>query len=93
MCTKLRLVLATGLAVLVVGQVSAFAQPFSPSRATWDQAAGSLLIQVEKKKPAIDKSCLMVCERWGDAGCLKWVMKCKGDPGYPKLQGKSNVRK
>ena len=72
MFTKLHLVLATGLAVLVVGQVSAFAQPFSSSRAASDRAAGSLFIQVAKKKPAIDKSCLMVCERWGDDGCLKW---------------------
>ena len=90
MFTKLRLVLAAGLAVLVVGQVSAFAQPFSPSRPL--QAASALRVPVVKK-PAIDKSCLMVCERWGDDGCLKWVMKCKGDTGYPKLQGNSKVRK
>jgi hypothetical protein len=31
----------------------------------------------------IDKSCLMVCDRWGDNGCEKWVMRCKGDVGYP----------
>ena len=36
------------------------------------------------KKKVIDKSCLMICEQWGENDCLKWVMKCKGDPGYPK---------
>ena len=30
--------------------------------------------------PKIDKSCLMVC---ADAKCEKFVMRCKGDPGYP----------
>jgi hypothetical protein len=36
-----------------------------------------------KGKP-IDKSCIMMCDRWGEHGCLKWTMRCKGDPGYPK---------
>ena len=36
------------------------------------------------KKPVIDKSCLMICEKWGEQTCEKWVMKCKGDAGYPK---------
>jgi len=36
------------------------------------------------KKTVIDKSCIMMCDQWGDHGCLKWVMRCKGDPGYPK---------
>jgi hypothetical protein len=26
----------------------------------------------------------MMCDRWGEHDCLKWVMRCKGDPGYPK---------
>jgi hypothetical protein len=39
---------------------------------------------VRAKRKVIDKSCLMVCEKWTDDGCEKWVMKCKGDPGYPK---------
>ncbi len=37
-----------------------------------------------KKKSVIDKSCLMICEKWGEHDCEKWVMKCKGDVGYPK---------
>jgi hypothetical protein len=37
-----------------------------------------------KKKSVIDKSCLMICEKWGEHDCEKWVMKCKGDTGYPK---------
>lgn len=36
-----------------------------------------------KKKP-IDKSCLMICEKWGENDCEKWVMKCEGDAGHPK---------
>jgi hypothetical protein len=32
----------------------------------------------------IDKSCIMMCDKWGEHDCLKWVMRCKGDPGYPK---------
>jgi hypothetical protein len=36
------------------------------------------------KKAVIDKSCIMMCDQWGEHGCLKWVMRCKGDPGYPK---------
>ena len=35
-------------------------------------------------KRAIDKSCIMMCDRWGSNACEKWVMRCKGDPGYPK---------
>jgi len=35
-------------------------------------------------KRAIDKSCIMMCDKWGPDGCEKWVMRCKGDPGYPK---------
>jgi hypothetical protein len=42
-----------------------------------------LLLQVTKKS-VIDKSCIMMCDQWGEHGCLKWVMRCKGDPGYPK---------
>lgn len=37
----------------------------------------------KKKRPVIDKSCLMICEKWGENDCDKWVMKCKGDKGYP----------
>jgi hypothetical protein len=35
-------------------------------------------------KRTIDKSCIMMCDKWGPNGCDKWVMRCKGDPGYPK---------
>jgi hypothetical protein len=35
------------------------------------------------KKSVIDKSCIMMCDEWGEHGCKKWVMRCKGDPGYP----------
>jgi hypothetical protein len=41
------------------------------------------LVQLARKS-VIDKSCLMMCDKWGEHGCLKWVMRCKGDPGYPK---------
>lgn len=43
----------------------------------------SAQLAVAKGKP-IDKSCIMVCDRWGEHDCLKWVTRCKGDPGYPK---------
>jgi hypothetical protein len=36
------------------------------------------------RKTVIDKSCIMMCDEWGEHGCKKWVMRCKGDPGYPK---------
>jgi hypothetical protein len=36
------------------------------------------------KKSVIDKSCIMMCDDWGEHGCKKWVMRCKGDQGYPK---------
>lgn len=32
----------------------------------------------------IDKSCIKMCDKWGEHDCLKWVTRCKGDPGYPK---------
>lgn len=40
-------------------------------------------------KSVIDKSCLRMCDQWGDHGRLKWVTRCKGDPGYPKPQNKA----
>jgi len=30
------------------------------------------------KKAVIDKSCIMMCDQWGEHGCLQWVMRCKG---------------
>jgi len=61
-----------GLAALLCGQT-----------ATWSADQSPLLLHVTKKT-VIDKSCIMMCDQWGDHGCLKWVMRCKGDPGYPK---------
>jgi len=46
------------------------------------------LVQLARKS-VIDKSCLMMCDKWGEHGCLKWVMRCKGDPGYPKALSKA----
>lgn len=87
MLRTLRWVLAGAFTVVLFGQGSALAQPvLSPG--TSAQTDHSQLVPVAKKKP-IDKSCLMVCEKWGDDGCLKWVMKCKGDAG----RGGSNTRK
>jgi hypothetical protein len=40
-------------------------------------------------KSVIDKSCLRMCDQWGEHGCLKWVTRCKGDPGYPKPENKA----
>jgi hypothetical protein len=37
-----------------------------------------------KSKSVIDKSCLMICKRWGEHDCLEWKMVCKGDADYPK---------
>ena len=85
---NLRCVLAGSVAVFLVGQATASAQPVLSALSTL--TANSQVLLVTTKKP-IDKSCLMVCERWGNNGCLKWVTKCKGDPGYPR--GGSNTRK
>lgn len=46
------------------------------------QVAPAIPAQSSKRK--IDKTCLMMCDKWTDKGCEKWVMRCKGDPGYPK---------
>ena len=75
-----RPVLAAIFAAVLVCPGAAFAQPI---------LGHSHLLLVAKRKP-IDKSCLMICEKWGDDGCLKWVTKCKGDTGYPR--GGSNTR-
>ena len=57
---------------------------FSPApRPIGIELAQPAPITVKSRKP-IDKSCLMMCDRWTDDGCAKWVMRCKGDPGYPK---------
>lgn len=48
-----------------------------------DTAAVAQPLQIRTKRKVIDKSCLMICEKWGENDCEKWVMKCKGDRGYP----------
>ena len=77
-------------AVFLACQGPAYAQPSPGSSPASAHATNAKLLLVAKKKP-IDKSCLMICEKWGNDGCLKWVMKCKGDAGYPR--GGSNTRK
>lgn len=37
-----------------------------------------------KSRSTIDKSCLMICKRWGEHDCLEWKMVCKGDADYPR---------
>ncbi len=68
------------LAVLLCCQTATFAET---TFATWSAERPSLLLHVATKS-VIDKSCIMMCDQWGEHGCLKWVMRCKGDPGYPK---------
>jgi hypothetical protein len=46
--------------------------------------ASPVLAAGKGKGGTIDKSRIMMCDRWGEHGCLKWTMRCKGDPGYPK---------
>lgn len=72
MLYRWRWALLLGLAVLLCSQT-----------ATWSADRPPLLLPVTKKS-VIDKSCIMMCDQWGEHGCLKWVMRCKGDPGYPK---------
>jgi hypothetical protein len=75
--------LAYGFAILLFSQAYVFAQLIASSSAVLTpQADRSPPLHLARKN-VIDKSCLMVCEDWGDNGCKKWVMKCKGDPGYP----------
>jgi hypothetical protein len=79
-CWALLFGLLFGLAALVCSQTATFAEA---AFATWSAHRPSLLLHVTKKS-VIDKSCIMMCDQWGEHGCLKWVMRCKGDPGYPK---------
>ena len=72
MLYRWRWALLLGLAVLLCSQT-----------ATWSAGWPPLLLRVTKKS-VIDKSCIMMCDQWGEHGCLKWVMRCKGEPGYPK---------
>src|SRR5687767_3938279 len=66
--------------LLVLGSTLAFQNasfdPLSPQ-------AKAVSKQLAANDTPIDKSCLMVCEKWVGDTCEKFVMKCKGDPGYP----------
>ncbi len=75
--------IAVCLAVLLTFTAPISASAFVPSAPSLIEGPHSQPA-AGKKKPVIDKSCLMICEKWTDDGCSKWVMKCKGDPGYPK---------
>jgi hypothetical protein len=68
------------LAALLCGQTATFA---GAGFSTWSADRPSPLLHLARKS-VIDKSCIMMCDQWGEHGCLKWVMRCKGDPGYPK---------
>ena len=67
------------LAALLCSQTATFAKA---TFATWSAERPSLLLVT--KKSVIDKSCIKMCDQWGEHSCLKWVTRCKGDPGYPK---------
>ncbi len=49
-----------------------------------DAGNGRSVVILAASKSVIDKSCIMMCDDWGEHGCRKWVMRCKGDAGYPK---------
>ena len=80
-------------AVLVFGLGLAAAQPASalsieapradPCVSAPDRPVCETAIHLAATRKPIDKSCLMVCEKWNGDTCEKFVMKCKGDPGYP----------
>jgi hypothetical protein len=68
------------IAVLLLSRTAGFA---GTGVFPWPADRPSPLPQLAKKR-VIDKSCIMMCDQWGEHDCLKWVMRCKGDPGYPK---------
>lgn len=68
----LAIALAFGVSLLATGTVFG------------DAGRGHSLVILAASKTVIDKSCIMMCDEWGEHGCKKWVMRCKGDPGYPK---------
>jgi hypothetical protein len=75
-----RCALLSSVAALLCSQTVTFAEPSLATRSTDLQSS---LLHLARKS-VIDKSCIMMCDQWGEHGCLKWVMRCKGDPGYPK---------
>ena len=80
MLYRWRWALLFGLAALLCSQTATLAGS-TLSTGSADRPLSPLLVT---KKSVIDKSCIMMCDQWGEHGCLKWVMRCKGDPGYPK---------
>jgi hypothetical protein len=75
-----RWALLLSLAALLCSQTATFAEA---TFATRSAERPSFLLLVTKKS-VIDKSCIKMCDQWGEHDCLKWVTRCKGDPGYPK---------
>jgi hypothetical protein len=69
-------------AALISFSAPTLAGAFAPAPA--DGITGRYSDTIRAKRKVIDKSCLMICEKWGENDCEKWVMKCKGDKGYPK---------
>jgi hypothetical protein len=74
--------IALCFAALISLSAPTLAGAFAPAPA--DGITGRYSEPVRAKRKVIDKSCLMICENWGENDCEKWVMKCKGDKGYPK---------
>src|SRR6266852_3376194 len=72
--------LATAAMLFVTANqpISLAASPLKPAQNAPDAQATLVPAAV------IDKSCLKMCDKWGPSDCLKWVTRCKGDPGYPK---------
>lgn len=70
----LRLALIAFVAPAVAFAASA-PRPSSPAQSS---------LVLAKSRSVIDKSCLMICKRWGEDDCLEWKMVCKGDADYPK---------
>jgi hypothetical protein len=78
-----------GLPFVLIG-AAAFAGPAQAALHAALTAASpppGVLHLVASNSGVIDKSCLMMCDKWGEHDCLKWVTRCKGDPGYPKATG------
>lgn len=70
------------IAIASLMTASAAAAPLAGPPRTVPEPIGGI-VEAKTKKP-IDKSCLMICKRWGEDDCLEWKMVCKGDADYPK---------
>lgn len=71
------------IAIASLMTASAAAAPLAGPPLSTPRPAADGLVEVKARKP-IDKSCLMICKRWGEDDCLEWKMVCKGDTDYPK---------